>query len=69
MYVCMMYVYKYSARAPAWLLFRVLPYYVCMYIGIPHLTIIYMYVGIPLGHQYGFCFVPYPSYLPGEVCM
>ena len=22
--------------------------------------------GIPMGHQYGFCFVPYPSYLPGK---
>jgi len=22
--------------------------------------------GIPLGHQYAFCFVPYPSYVPGE---
>ena len=22
--------------------------------------------GIPIGHQYGFCFVPYPSFLPGN---
>ena len=22
--------------------------------------------GIPLGHQYGFCFIPYPTYLPGQ---
>ena len=21
---------------------------------------------IPFGHRYGFCFLPYPSYLPGE---